>query len=101
MVKVPMNKLKYYLISRTLTQTQVQNKGYYLGLDIGSQVFGCAFAEEGAARSTPLTLTSSTSSPDLDRVSSLQSFILGECAKRNNTAPLAIIYGLSGTPDVT
>jgi RNase H-fold protein (predicted Holliday junction resolvase) len=33
-------------------------------------------------------------------VSGLQSFVLGQCALQNNTAPLAIIYGLSGTPEV-
>lgn len=59
MVKVPMNKLKYYLISRTVSQVNQGNKGYFLGLDIGSKVFGAAYAEEGAERSTPLSLTSS------------------------------------------
>lgn len=59
MVKVPMNKLKYYLISRTISQATQGNKGYFLGLDIGSQVFGAAYAEEGAQRSSPLSLSSS------------------------------------------
>lgn len=60
MVKVPMNKLKYYLISRTVSHVNHGNKSYYLGLDIGSKVFGASFAEEGAERSTPLNLTSSS-----------------------------------------
>jgi hypothetical protein len=65
MVKVPMNKLKYYLISRSLGEFQKPQTGYLLGLDIGSHVFGAAFAQEGARRSTPLSLSSSTDKSDI------------------------------------
>lgn len=42
MPKIPIDKFKYYFIASQLAKQNSFTKGYFLGLDLGTSVFGSA-----------------------------------------------------------